>query len=517
VSEIGARHLDEARRYRFGPLDRAGWLLGLAAPQCVVLGVALLLAGVVLHATGSILAAGLPVAIGLVGAFARWDARPLYDWRSPMLGWLLLRHRHQDRWGARVRLLPGDAGGRPGLPPCLDGLELWEVPWRWARGPRPDGLGVVTDRSHLTFSATLRVRGREFALLERQDQEQVLDSWGAALGGFCRERTAVTRITWSEWAAPASLDEHLAFIREHQPPTNHNGSTNGVTREMPGGLDAYLDLVGTAGPLTTAHEVLVTLSVDRRRVNRGQAGDPDQAGIDALGEELRLFTSRLEQSGLVVDAPLSAQELALVLRTRLDPSCARRLSDRTRHLDEGDAVVGPHNFAPIAVQTRWREVQIDQAWHRSFWIAEWPRLEVPADWLAGVLLHPGGIRHLCVVFEPVAPSRSRRAIDRDATRLASDEDQRARRGFRIRAQHRRAESEVLAREAELVAGYGEFTYAGFLTITAFDLESLDDQSRDWEQVCAQAGLELRALDGQHDLGVTVGLPAGRGLKAPGRK
>ena len=36
---------------------------------------------------------------------------------------------------------------------------------------------------------------------------------------------------------------------------------------------------------------------------------------------------------------------------------------------------------------------------------------------------------MTVVHEPVPPSRSRRAVDREATRLASDEDERVRRGF----------------------------------------------------------------------------------------
>ena len=64
-------------------------------------------------------------------------------------------------------------------------------------------------------------------------------------------------------------------------------------------------------------------------------------------------------------------------------------------------------------------------------------------------------------------------------------------------------------EAELVAGYPELAYAGFVTITAPDREHLDAQTADWEQVAAQVGLELRALDGQHDLGVVTALPTGR--------
>src|SRR3954465_15209411 len=101
---------------------------------------------------------------------------------------------------------------------------------------------------------------------------------------------------------------------------------------------------------------------------------------------------------------------------------------------------------------------------------------------------------LAIRSEPVPPSRAQRRIDRDATRLASDEEQRARSGFRIGARHRRAEEAVLEREAELVAGYAELEFVGFVTVTAPDDESLARSCAETEQAGAQTGLELRPLD-----------------------
>jgi len=74
---------------------------------------------------------------------------------------------------------------------------------------------------------------------------------------------------------------------------------------------------------------------------------------------------------------------------------------------------------------------------------------------------------------------------------------------------------VLDREAELVAGYAELEYAGFLTVTALDDEALAVACASYEQAAAQAGLELRALDGRQDLGVVCALPLGRGLAERG--
>jgi len=492
----------QPRRYRLGSADQSGWLFGLGPAPCLVLGVSLLAGGVVLHTTRSVVLAVVPVVVGAVAVFGRWQGRVAYEWVEPLVGWMSLRAGQRDRWSARVPFL-GQTSVAPDFPPFLEGLVLVERDSRWTRLPRTTGTAVVVDETRHRVTGALRVRGREFSLLEHDEQSRVLDGWGAALAGFCRERSPVTQITWSEWAAPASLDDHLTFVREQ-----HVGATS--TR-----LGEYLDLVAHAGPLATEHDVVVTISVDRRRVRRSQHPADDPA-VDVLLEELHRFTARLEQAGLVVDPPLAPAELGGVLRLRADPSVASRLAVKGRANGASASTVSVHNQAPLAVEVAWHHVRVDQSWHRSFWIAEWPRLEVPADWLAGLLLHSGGIRTVTVVYEPVTPSRSRRAVDREATRLVSDEEERTARGFRIRAQHRRAESEVLAREAELVSGFAELRYAGFVTVTAPDLQSLDDQAADWEQVAAQSGLELRALDGQHDLGLCAGLSVGRVPTGRGR-
>jgi hypothetical protein len=154
---------------------------------------------------------------------------------------------------------------------------------------------------------------------------------------------------------------------------------------------------------------------------------------------------------------------------------------------------------------------VDQAVHAAYVVAEWPRLEVPPNWMEPLLLHAGGIRTIAVHYEPVAPSRSQRQVDRATVRLASDEEQRTRTGFRIGARHRRAQSETLDREAELVAGYGELEFTGFVIVTATDLDELERSAAEYEQVAAQSGMELRRLDGRHELALACALPIGRGI------
>jgi hypothetical protein len=66
-----------------------------------------------------------------------------------------------------------------------------------------------------------------------------------------------------------------------------------------------------------------------------------------------------------------------------------------------------------------------------------------------------------------------------------------------------------------VAGYGEFEFVGFLAVTAPGLDELERSCAEFEQAAAQAGLELRRLDGRHDLALACMLPIGRSI-APRR-
>lgn len=488
------------RTYRFGPLDRPGWLLGMGGAQCVALGLGVFgLAG--------LLTAGLPVPVALVPtvvaaglSFGRWRGRPVHEQVPAVAGHTVRSLTGRRRWVATLPFLTGteaDAARRLPLPGFLDGIEVLDggpVPW----SPGAGGLGVVRDRRTGELSATVTVTGGSFSLLERSDQERALSRWGDVLAAFCGERRPVSRIRVLEFAAPSGVAEHERFVER-------NGR-----RPESAARRAYDELLADASPRAVGHEVLVTVTVDQRRVRRrGQAGDA--AAVDVLAEELRLLTTRLEAAGLGVGAPLTPAETATAIRRRLDPvGTDREVVDRSSLA--GMAGLDPaRRFGPMATENLWSEARVDRSLHRTYWVAEWPRLEVGPSWLEPLLLHPGATRTFAVHYEPVAPTTSQRRIDRDTTRLAADEEQRSRAGFRIGARHRRAEAAVLEREAELVSGYAELEFAGFLTVSADTPDDLDRACAEYEQAAGQAGLELRSLDARHDLGLVCALPVSRGL------
>ena len=495
----------EERTYRFAPLDRTGWILGLGGAQCAALGAGILVGGLLLQVHAPAPVVLLPLIISALIGFGAWDGRAVHEWAPVLLRHGVQRALRRNRWHAQLPLLAGatvDGTKHPSLPPFLDGLELIDVgAASWSPGTRAAVIGLVRDKRDRTVSASVVVRGREFSLVERADQERIVQHWGDALAGFCTERGAVARVRVTEWSAPSGVADHERFAAAH----GADATTSAARRD-------YDELLADAGPMAVRHEALVTVTVDPRRLRGRRGGDnADEAAIDALLEEVRLVTVRLEAAGLAVEPPLSSSRTSEVLRLRLDPTCAPRFAVRAASLAQLAGVVSPYSAGPLATSAEWAHSRVDGSWHRTYWIAEWPRLDVAPNWLEPLLLHAGGVRTFAIHYEPVPPSRSQRRVDRDSTRLAADEEQRSRAGFRIGARHRRAQSAVLEREAELVAGYAELEYAGFVTVSAEDVESLIRSCAEYEQVAAQSGLELRALEGRHDLGVVCALPVGRGI------
>jgi len=449
----------------------------------------------------------VPLCSGTMFAFGRWNGRPLPEVAPIALGWALARTTCGETWfadlGRRHRREHND-GETPTFLSVLDGLTIVDArDAHWTRRGRLAGAAVVHDQRYGTLSATVRVRGPGFALCEPETQERQLHLWGDALAAFCTERGPVAQLRWTEWAAPSGLDESLAYLDEYSPPSDP--STPAAS---------YRELLTHAGPTSTEHDVLVTVTVDQRRLRSRRRDRTDRRDMaeQTLLDEVQLLSARLESAGLMVDLPLCPTELAAVVRRRLDPA-GRTGAVRTgrRSLAHLAGFVGVSSAGPFAVRTAWDHVRVGRAVHAAYVVTEWPRLEVPPNWMEPLLLHPGGVRTVAVHYEPVAPSRSRRQVDRQTVKLASDEAQRTRSGFRIGAHHRRAQSEVLDREAELVAGYGEFEFVGFVMITAADLDELDRSCTDYEQAASQAGLELRRLDGRHDIALACGLPIGRGI------
>ena len=475
------------RTYRLAPPDRTGHVFGLGLDQLVMIGASTAFGSIAMIA-GHVFAGIGVVAGGAVVGVGRWRGAPLTGWLPHAALYA------SQRFGGRTWLAPTTliGGSTNDVPSVFAGLSLIVVEPTSVNGlKRP---AVVTADAHTNmYAATLRVAGRTLALVDGDAQDLALSGWGAALQALVSERPTVCQLRWSEWTTNLGLDDHRRWI-------NHNRAVDAV----PEVADAYDELVDAASHVVRHHDVLVTVSVH----------DTGPDTVDTLLRELRLLSQRLETAGLTASAPLGPDAWVRAMRLRLDPTSRFFQSERPLRV-----VVDQLSFAaafPMAARSEWTYWATDNSLHRSLYVVEWPRSDVPATWLGELLQDDEGVRSVTVGFEPVPRSRSRRSIARDAAKIASDVEHRVERGFRVGAAHRRATRAVDEREAELVAGYGEFTYGGIVTLTATTIAELDGATERVTQRAASIGVELRALHGRHDIAACVALPVARGF-APGTR
>lgn len=479
------------RLYRLDPLDTSGVFLGLGVIQCALVGGGLVVSVAALTAGVPLGLAALPLLAGATASCARVRGYAAWEWLPVLAGWLVLRLGRGRRWLAPLPLLP-DAQGRPTpLPPCLAGVSIVEVPWRAGQ------LGAVRDAERATLTAAVRVAGAEFVVQSRTDQEGLLAGWGDLLNQFALERGAVAHLCWSGLAAPSELEQHRGWLASVA-----GGSVHAEAAA------SYHELLAGATATATAHDVVVTLTVSADRLGpRGRGAERDDALARALGSSMEALLRAARSAGLAAGEPLGASDIQRLLRTRLDPLAARPGAAGGR-LVERLGLVSAANAGPMALETSWRHVRVDGAFHRTYHVASWPRLPVPPGWLEPFLAGAGVTRTMTVVFCPVPAHQSRRRIERDLVKLDSDATTKEDKGRRVDARHRRVTQALLEREQELVAGFAEMGYVGLISVCAPSESELDDHAQVVEQLAREAGMELRCLDARQDLAWAAALPLG---------
>jgi hypothetical protein len=164
----------------------------------------------------------------------------------------------------------------------------------------------------------------------------------------------------------------------------------------------------------------------------------------------------------------------------------------------------------MALEPSWDAVRTDGTWHATYWIAEWPRVDVTPDFL-GPLFFSSLRRSISMVMEPVSPLRAARQVAQARTADLADGELRRRGGFLTTARHRRERESVEERDLELADGHAQYRFSGYLTVTADERDELATACASAEQAASQSGLELRLLYGAQDAAFACSLPLGRGL------
>ncbi|MDQ6915278.1 MAG: hypothetical protein M3155_05625 [Actinomycetota bacterium] len=496
----------DLRRYRFGPIERRGLVAGLRAGQVAVTAGALVAAVLLLYASSSPGMVLLAFAVGLAGAalaFFPVYGRTAEQWAPILWAWSLGRARGRTHYRS-----PAPSCGHRGppdgaaelsvaLPDEVGSIDLLAAPLRGEQ------IGVVRDRAAHTYTAVLAVRVRSFGLLDRGEQERRLAGWGSVLAGLAREHSPIRRLQWVERTVPSDGDEVARYLQEERDATVPLASTS---------VASYIELVESAGAVTQDHELFLALQLDARRGWRQikRLGKGDEGACKLLMRELETLAERLVAADVQVQGALRPRMLARAIRDAYDPY-GRTYRNRLAATAPGQVGTDPANAWPVAAETSWAQYRTDSALHATYWIAQWPRVDVGATFLSPLLMQTNVLRSVSVCMEPVAPSTAMRKVEAARTTDIADEETRRRTGFLTTARKRLAQESTVRREQELADGHAELRFAGFVTVSARDVPELERACAEVEHAAQQARLELQRLYGQQSSAFTFTLPLGRGL------
>jgi hypothetical protein len=448
----------EGSRYRFGPRERGGTLAGWRAGQILTVALGLVIGVLVLRVQPDVLGVvGALVVLLVCVALATWPVagRTGEEWFPVVVGWGV---RRAGPRGAR-RL---DA---------LGGLRLL------AAGRH--GMGVVHDQRARTLTAAVGVRGQSFALLGPDEQDRRVGAWSSVLAALAREGSPVRRVQWLAASFPDQGHGAQGFL-----------ATHGVADAASASVASYAALLSDIDAGACAHQVVLAVQV--------RVGKSVELAAEALERELASLRRQLADAEVLVEGVLSVDDLAAQLL-------------RTYEAGDTAGLAGADTDPwPMAMEERWADVRVDGLLHTTFWVAEWPRIEVRSDFLAPLLL--GSARAtLSMVMEPLGPEEAVRKVEASRTASLADAELRRRGGFLSTARQHR-ESEVLARrESELADGHASFRYAGFLTVSAPTEEELATACDTVVHAAGQCRLSLRRLYGDQASAYTCTLPLARGL------
>ena len=341
-------------------------------------------------------------------------------------------------------------------------------------------MGVVHDRAARTLTAALSLRGGSFALLGADEQDRRVGAWASVLASLAREGSPVHRVQWVAASFPDDGQGVRSYLAAEAAPDTASACTA-----------SYDALLADMDSHTCAHDVVLAVQV---RLTRSV-----EVGCATLAREVGSLVRLLSDADVQVESVLSADDLAHQLLRTYEPHAA----------SAGAAPVEDH--WPMAMEESWSEVRVDGMVHATFWVAEWPRIEVRSDFLAPLLL--GSARStLAVVMEPLGPDAAVRKVEASRTADLADAELRRRGGFVSTARHAR-ESEVLARrEAELAEGHASFRYSGYVTVSAASEEELAAACDVVQHAAGQSRLALRRLYGDQASAYTCTLPLCRGLR-----
>lgn len=377
----------------------------------------------------------------------------------------------------------------------------------------PNGAVVVVDATKQTATVSCQIATRGLGLpqggvpatLTDEERDALIFSWATVLGSFT-QKEHITRVAVIEQTRPGTVAAEQVYFEER------------ALVDLPGVPDSYREALVLAEQAVVAHvtQLAVTFRVsgEAKTLVRGAGGGVQ--GLLALAElEMVTIEDALWQSGFTKIAWLTSREWGAWGRAIIDPKSQQATDARIGTPFEG---VDPHAAVPTYVDEHRVSVETDSAWHRTYWIQEWPRYDTYPGFLSRLVFaqKQSGlpVRHtFALVATPVPVSDAMKRIDEQKRTWITNANLRAKSGKPQSAADEADWQAIAQHEADLVAGQGELQFSAYLTVTAPTEKDLEVEAASMMNACAATGLEPRVMPWQQaEALMNVAYPCGLGMK-----
>ena len=390
------------------------------------------------------------------------------------------------------------------LPGREDRIHLYEA---------ENGAVVVVDAAKQTATISCMIatpglgvaQGDTPSTISEEARDALIFEWAKVLGSFT-QKEHIVRVAVLEQTRPGTVAAERVYFE------------NLVQADVAGVADSYREALALAEAAVVSHVTQLTITFrvagEAKTLVKG-AGGGVQGLLALAGLEMLTAQDAMLQAGFTSVSWMTAREWGAWGRGIIDPASQQAVDGRTATPWEG---VDPHAAVPMLIDEHRTRVETDSAWHRTYWIQEWPRYETYPGFLSRLVFaqKQSGVpvRHtFALVATPVPVAEAMKKVDEQKRTWITNANLRAKSGKPQSAADDADWAAIAQHEADLVAGQGELQFTAYLTVTALTEADLDVEAASMLNACAATGLEPRTIPWQQaEALMNVAYPCGLGMK-----
>lgn len=376
---------------------------------------------------------------------------------------------------------------------------------KWLSAPfGADELAILMHLDRRSITCSVEIEGPGVGSRDSEDQEALVDRFGAVLKHVANGDGFVTRLQMLARTLPADPDAHAKDVERRGDP----GALTWVK-------DSYEQLQAMVSTSSEQHRAYLTACMPYTRDLAAEAyalggGETGLAAI--MTREVNDICARLAEADIRVRQPLGAARLASLIHSMYDPDHPidhiQAMSRRNAWPAELDAT---HQ---MFLRSKTRESETREPWcHATAWVKEWPLTPVGVNFLAPLLVHtPDVIRTVAVTMD-LEPTDV--AIERMLTEKTNDDadSSRAAKMGRIADPRDSAHSSrVDQRGEDLASGAAGVNLVGYITVSARSPEALQRDKRTIRASAGKSFLKLEWCDREQHRAFVNTLPFATGIK-----